>query len=332
MTKEGTDQNTNKASISKRRRFSSIRAIVAFVLLVSLGVVMLSKSSFADDFAYVLDADRNVAVISRETNTVVANIRVGLDPRDIAITPDGALIYVPNLAHNTVSVISTATNTVVATVGVSDRPVAVVITPDGSLVYVVHNSQFISVISTATNMVEATVDVGNLVAGVAFKPLVFTPDSAFAYVLVPFQGVKVVSTTTNSVVDTIPNAFVANPLAIAITPDGALAYVSEFNSAIVSVISIASNTVIANVGLDFFEPAHMAITPDSALVYMMSLQGFSGIDMSVVSTASNTEVAVVPVITEDLIVNIKSIVIAPDGSLIYITFFGFSGGGCLKLA
>ena len=227
LATDETDNNKNKAPINERRySFSSISAIVAFALLVGLGVVMPSKSSFADDFAYVLSgSDRNVAVISRDANTVVDNIRVGLDPRDIAITPDGSFLYVPNFAHNTVSIISTATNTVVATVGVSAWPAGAIVSPDGSLVYIVHQSQFISVISTATNTVVATIDVGNSVAGIAFQPLVFTPDSEFAYVVVPYMGVKVISTATNTVVDTIANAFVGIPMAIAITPDGSQAYV-----------------------------------------------------------------------------------------------------------
>jgi YVTN family beta-propeller protein len=47
----------------------------------------------------------------------------------VAITPDGAHVYVTNFADGTVSVLDTATNMVVATVPVGMGPVGVAITP-----------------------------------------------------------------------------------------------------------------------------------------------------------------------------------------------------------
>jgi len=326
MANEGADDKFNKASLVGRRRFSSIRPTVAFVLLVSIGALMPSRGCLAAGFAYVLGGDRNVAVISRDTNTVVTKVGVGLDPRDIAITPDGSFLYVPNFAHNTVSVISTATNTVVATLGVLDRPLQVFITPDGSLVYVVHQSQFISVISTATNTVLTTIALSNVVGGPGrFTPLAITPDSAFAYVLVSYGGVQVISTATNTVVGTIEGTVAAFPNTIAITPDGSQAYISEDSSAIATAISTASNTAIASIGLSYFGPTHMVITPDSALVYMVGSPdgGGNANNMSVVSTSSNTEVTTVPVVTEDEggISWLTSMAITPDGSLIYVSIY-----------
>jgi YVTN family beta-propeller protein len=55
----------------------------------------------------------------------------GVQPWEVAITPDGTGAYVPNFLSNSVSVIDTAINTVVATVGLAenDHPFAVAITP-----------------------------------------------------------------------------------------------------------------------------------------------------------------------------------------------------------
>jgi YVTN family beta-propeller protein len=63
-------------------------------------------------------------VIGTATNTVGTTVPVGNGPTGIAVTPDGAAVYVGNVMDNTVSVIATATNTVAATVPVGQFPLA----------------------------------------------------------------------------------------------------------------------------------------------------------------------------------------------------------------
>jgi YVTN family beta-propeller protein len=77
----------------------------------------------------------NVAVIRTSDNTVVARVALpcaeedGCEPHGVAVTPDGAFVYVMNLTSNNVSVIRTSDNTVVATVAVGSSPISVAITP-----------------------------------------------------------------------------------------------------------------------------------------------------------------------------------------------------------
>jgi YVTN family beta-propeller protein len=67
----------------------------------------------------------------------------------LALSPDGALLYVANTTSDTVSVISTASNQVVATVSVGLEPVSVAVRPDGLEVWVSnHVSDSVSVIDT----------------------------------------------------------------------------------------------------------------------------------------------------------------------------------------
>ena len=54
----------------------------------------------------------------------------------MAVTPDGAFVYVANQGSDTVSVIATATNTETATVQVGHGPAGVAVTPNGAFVYV----------------------------------------------------------------------------------------------------------------------------------------------------------------------------------------------------
>ncbi len=49
-------------------------------------------------------------MIASANNTVVSTVPVGLNPRGVAVTPDGALVYVTNAADNDVSVIASATS------------------------------------------------------------------------------------------------------------------------------------------------------------------------------------------------------------------------------
>ena len=97
-------------------------------------------------------------MISTATNEVVDTIdspgRSG--PWGLAITPDGALVYVAlNNAPGGAAVIATATNSEVATVNVSNAAY-VAITPDGAEAYLGFGSG-VAVIATATNTVVATV-------------------------------------------------------------------------------------------------------------------------------------------------------------------------------
>ena len=138
--------------------------------------------------AYVTNFGSNtVSVIDTATHTVVPvpdgdaigdAIKVGIVPIGVAITPDGAQVYVVNVNFSPVppfppgevSIIDTATNTVVKTVMVGPGPRAVAITPDGAHAYVTNFLDLltvddipvdgsVSVIEIATNTVVDTVPV-----------------------------------------------------------------------------------------------------------------------------------------------------------------------------
>ena len=55
-------------------------------------------------------------MINTSKNTVATTVTVGIGPQNVAITPDGAYVYVLNGGNDSVSVISTATNTVTTTI------------------------------------------------------------------------------------------------------------------------------------------------------------------------------------------------------------------------
>lgn len=244
---------------------------------------------------YVADSSADtVSVIDTATNAVVATIKVESFPDGVAVTPNGALVYVANNggnnpASNTVSVINTDTNTVVQTVTVGPAPFLPKVTPDGTHVYVANQNNTISVIDTATNTVSATIQLSAEATGLAF-----TPSGAFAYVAENTNpgAVVVLAIPANTVAATIPlGEGTANPIKVAITPDGSLAYVTNLGSNNVSVINTSTNTVLATIPVGS-EPYGIVASPDGSVIYAGNA-GDSTI--SIISTATNSVISTLPI-------------------------------------
>lgn len=305
----------------------SLRHHVPLRFLTSLlsGLIFLTAAATqAAPFAYISNygtsgVGNTVSVIDIATNTVTATVTVGNRPYGVAVTPDGARVYVANQFSDTVSVISTATNTVIATVAVGSRPFGVAVTPDGSRVYVANFfGASVSVISTATNTVTATVALGS---GSTPAGVTVTPDGARAYVasgnMYAVNGntlntVSAISTATNTVIATIAVGGGSDPLGMAVTPDGSRVYVANVSSSAgtVSVISTATNTVIATVAVGV-TPAGVAVTPDGSRVYVTD---FNNASVSVISTATNNVTATIAVGVAP-----AGVAVTPDGARVYVT-------------
>jgi YVTN family beta-propeller protein len=71
--------------------------------------------------------DDSVMLIDTATNTVSATVAVGKRPWNMALTPDGAKLYVANGRSNTVSVIDTASARKTADIAVGELPWGVAI-------------------------------------------------------------------------------------------------------------------------------------------------------------------------------------------------------------
>ncbi len=240
-------------------------------------------------------------MISAASNTVVATVPVGTFPRSIAITPNGAFVYVTSSPSDNITVIDTATNTVVSDIPVSS-PFELAIAPSGDLGYVTHGAFIngVTVINTATNSVVTNIPVPVDVTIAA----AVSPNGAFVYVtcLSVATGAKlaVIDTATNTVVAFVPLPETFSP-GLAITPDGAFAYVANNGvgnccggggtTSSVSVIDTATNTEVARVfaGLS---PSGVAITPDGAFVYVTDLFDNT---VKVLSTVDNAPAALFPV-------------------------------------
>lgn len=202
-----------------------------------------------------------VRVVDLTTNAITGSaITVDLAPASLAITPDGAFVYVINYVDGnpgtgTISVIRTSDNTVIKTIKGFSGPFAIAITPDGSFAYVTNfgSNNFspvgttVSAVNLSSNSISATIKLGTQPSGIAI-----TPNGRFAYAtnyntlylganftdLTPGIGtVNVIDICTNTVL--CPEIIVgSSPAAVAITSDGKLAYIPNYSSNNVSVVCI----------------------------------------------------------------------------------------------
>lgn len=155
-----------------------------------------------------------VWVIDTGTNTVVAQVPVGLHPAHVVVSPDGRLAYVTNGGDNTVSVIDTSARSLVATIPVGPFPHGLRISPDGKEVYVANlKGGTVSVIDTASQKAVAQVAVGKGPAQTGF-----TPDGRWAFVsLSQENAVAVIDPATRKVIRKV--AVGAVPIQLYATPD-----------------------------------------------------------------------------------------------------------------
>ena len=210
-----------------------------------------------------------VRVVDLQTSSIVgAPITVGTAPAGLAVTPNGAYVYVINYIDGnpdtgTISIIRTSDNTVVGTIPGFSGPFSIAITPDGSFAYVTNfgSNNFepygttVSVVDLSSNTIVATINLGIQPSGLAI-----TPDGRFAYVsnyntlyasptgfqnLTPGQGtVNIIDTATNTVISPII-AVDQSPANVAISPNGQFAYVSNYISNTVNVIALPSFQIAA---------------------------------------------------------------------------------------
>lgn len=171
----------------------AMRVVTLALFLMVFG----AGAALAQTRAYVVNvSDGTVSVIDVPSNTLVATVPVGIAPRAVAVTPNGAFAYVANSSGALVSVINTATNTVVATVPVGFFSQGIAVTPNGAFVYVANVAvSTISVINTATNTVSTTIPGLQNPAAVAI-----TPNGNFAYVAGFTSSVRVIDTASNTIV------------------------------------------------------------------------------------------------------------------------------------
>ena len=181
----------------------------------------------------------------------------------IAMTPDGATIFVVNSDSGSVSALDTHSEQKIGEllVGVSPRSLAV--SPDGSRLYVTSEGT-VSVVDAARLVVLATIAVGAESYGV-----VSDPRGQFVYVASSASAtIEVIDVSLGQVIAAIPVA--PRPKGLAVSADGSWLYATHFLSGEVSVIDLRQRTVLRliSTGADSNMAQKIAIHPTNGRAYL----------------------------------------------------------------
>lgn len=131
--------------------------------------------------AYIVNSgSNNLTILDIKSNTVLhrVNLEGAASPTDIAIHPNGRILYIANTAINSVSVMDASSFQSIALIPVDRQPVALAVDPTGTKLLVANmGANTVSVIDTNRNRVAATIPV-------EFQPISVSmdPDGSRAFV------------------------------------------------------------------------------------------------------------------------------------------------------
>lgn len=221
--------------------------------------------------AYVTDAESaTLSVINTATRAVTATVPVGSNPFGLAISPNGAAVYVADMKSD-VTVVSTATDTVTATIPInSGGATELAVAPDDGAVYVTafgNPGDLDPVVDPATNTVTGTLNGVPGGWGIAVSPdprvTGVGPDSG------PPAGGNQVAITGIGIGDATGVSFGGTPAAsfAAVSPDGVEAVAPPGAAGPVDVTVTTPRGTSAVVPADRYSylgaPTVSGITPDS---------------------------------------------------------------------
>lgn len=250
-------------------------------------------------------------------------ISVALEPRWVAIAPDGRRAYVTledlraDVIRGGLAVIDTGSNTLVTTIDLG-HPSGVVVAPDGERVYVPnfdksHGRGVVSVIDTGSGSVVDSVAVSGLGGGP--KGVAITRDGREVYVATDQELDAPEGQGKVSVIDTQTLRVVARsvhdpfPGGAATTPDGRSVWVLNTNGP-PAVIDTSTHERTFPLGLDSIGE-RIAFTPDSRRAYAVADAGTVIFVIDVAAQRLETELEASGRTTD--------VAITPDGRFVYLT-------------
>jgi len=242
----------------------SIFGLVALAILVLGSAQTLAQNAYITNAASMPgEAPGTVSVLDTSTNAITATIPVGITPWGVAVSHDGARVYITNRDSNDVSVINTATNTVVATIPLDAGGIAngIAVSPDDTRVYAADfATSDVTVINAKTDAAIATIPVGGRPFGVAISP-----DGSKVWVA--NGGLSLIDTTSYAVTTVaIPGR--TQTTGVAVTPDGKKVFVLDIDTGTVCVLDVANNSV-TNIPIGASAvPLAIAVSPDGTRVYV----------------------------------------------------------------
>jgi YVTN family beta-propeller protein len=211
---------------------------------------------------------KSVTVIDTATNSVSASIGgLGNYPGPMAVSPDGATLYVANVFTPwQFSMINTATDQVTGTGGNEEGPAAaLVVNPSGKVLYEIYQNEREVMIGARNAVNLATEWTKTLYGGLAQGSLAISRDSKYVYFAQTYTDkVFVFDLAIRKIVAKIPVG--SRPESVALSPDGTRLFVADFDSGTVTVIDTATNTVATTIDVGGF-PDGIAVPGQTSSTY-----------------------------------------------------------------
>lgn len=237
---------------------------------------------------------------------VVDRVRVGFNPIGVAVTPDGAYVYVANSRESTVSKVDTRSRRVVSTLQLTTGPAWIDLAPSRDLVCVTtRDPQALVLLSLSGNYL-----VNTLALPYAPERVLIDPTETTAYLTAPNAPfIMVVDLAQRRVVQTV--ALTDPSLGLALTPDGQTLFVTTRNKNYnLIALSTAGHSVVARASAGS-GAGSIAIDPAGQYAYVVNQISR---DLTIVHVPTYH-----PVLTVPLDVNPLDVKFTPSGRYAYIT-------------
>jgi YVTN family beta-propeller protein len=176
-------------------------------------------------------------LIDAATNTVTGSIKLD-EAYHLAVSPDGARLYVAGYGGDLIWAIDTTSHSVVKTIDLGKPTSGLVVSPDNSRVYVLGAVKFGV---TTSNVTVVDVGTGTVTTGITFPlgqeltDIAVAPDGSAVYVTQLTGDVSRIDTATMAVTDSVNIGSYAG--AVAVSPDGSRIYVTNRHNNTVSVLA-----------------------------------------------------------------------------------------------
>lgn len=206
----------------------------------------------------------------------VAEVAVGENAADMAVSPDGSRVYLLDDFKNSLTIIDAATKSVAAKIDVAERSTHFVMSPAGDLLFV-SARRSVDVIDTAS---------GSRVRRIPFAgspaDIEISPDGSRIYVVdVKTARVRVIDTATGTALGSVKTR--PEPGYLAITPDGSQLYAMGFIGDFLSAVDTGTLKVVKRINIGI-GATDIAMSPDGSSAYITDLLGDRAL---VIDTASN---------------------------------------------
>lgn len=301
----------------------------------NVGNIAVTCVSMAARFAYVANSKANtISIFSVDAGTgqltATGSVATGVEPRDIAVTPNGQFAYVANFDDGTISGYSIgngALTSLGAATPAGTHPVAIAIAPSGLFAYVANaGSKNVSAYAIDAN--------GGLtaVAGSPFAsgtgPLDIAIDAAGKFAYVPNQGDGNVSafaidatTGALSAIGGSPFTAGAGPYAVALDNTAAYAYVANSAANTLSSFSVdAASGALTPLPVGASVPSgntpfSIAIEPTAKYAYVANSNGH---DVTAYAINANGSLTAIESKSTGVQTTPYSVTVDPSGQFIYV--------------